>query len=146
MFAGYCRRCGCPTALGERVSAAALAHHDQLPARWVRPGARLLVVGTATGERTLATVPEYVRVNKPDGVVVHAVRSLPVRPVGYVLDAVRQHLARKHDPLMHLLADREQPFHRCKRSSIRRCAGGLTTVATVSKCCPITQAHLPCRN
>lgn len=90
-------------------------------------------------------VEEYVRVIKPDGFVVYAFCSLPEGKVGdwikYFLDKVP--LEKSH--FSHHLAEGERPFHRCQYSSLQQFAGGLVTVATVAKCCPITDASLPCR-
>ena len=89
-------------------------------------------------------VQEFVRVIKPAGIVIYAFCSLPEGPIGRVLDYVMHHLSSSEEPLTHLLAEADQPFHRCARSSLQRFSGGLTTVATVAKCCPISSQALPC--
>ena len=90
-------------------------------------------------------VQEFVRVIKPDGIVIYAFCSLPDGPLGRVIEYVSQHVHSSEDPLSHLLAGADQPFHRCVRSSLQRFSGGLTSVATVAKCCPINADALPCQ-
>jgi len=89
-------------------------------------------------------VQEFVRVIKPDGLMVYAFCSLPGGPIGRALEFVMRRLSSSDEPLTHLLPDQEQPFHHCERSSLQRFSGGLTTVAAVAKCCPIVDAGLPC--
>jgi len=92
-----------------------------------------------------AVVQEFIRVIKPDGIVIYAFCSLPEGRVGAVLAHILARVATAQGPLSHLLTEQERPFHRCDRSSLRQFAGGLTTVATVAKCCAVTDALLPCR-
>jgi ubiquinone/menaquinone biosynthesis C-methylase UbiE len=90
-------------------------------------------------------VQEFVRVIKPDGIVLYAFCSLPEGTPGDVLEWVITKASSDHSPLSHLLMAAERPFHRCDRSSLTQFAGGLTTVATVAKCCPIVDDSVPCR-
>ncbi len=90
-----------------------------------------------------AVVQEFIRVIKPDGIVIYAFCSLPEGNVGEVLNYVIVKAASKGSPLTHLLSEDERPFHRCDRSSLKQFAGGLTTVATVAKCCQVTNDFLP---
>ncbi len=92
-----------------------------------------------------AAVQEFIRVIKPDGLVIYAFCSLPGGPTGKVLKYVISKVA--HDsPLNQLLTDDERPFHQCERSSLKKFAGGLTTVAVVAKCCTVTDKALPCND
>ncbi|MEO7910401.1 MAG: methyltransferase domain-containing protein [Roseiflexaceae bacterium] len=91
-----------------------------------------------------AAVQEFVRVIKPDGAVIYAFCSLPEGAVGDVLQHVIARVSSEHNPLTHLLHETERPFHHCDRSRLVQFAGGLTTVAMVAKCCPITDAFVPC--
>ena len=91
-----------------------------------------------------AAVQEFVRVIKPDGVVIYAFCSLPEGAAGDVLQNVIARVSSDRSPLTHLLHETERPFHHCDRSSLIQFAGGLTTVAMVAKCCPITRVSLPC--
>lgn len=91
-----------------------------------------------------AVVQEFIRVLKPDGIVIYAFCSLPEGPVGTVLKHVLAKVSSGEGPLTHLLSEKERPFHRCGYSSIVQFAGGLTTVATVAKCCTVTDAFVPC--
>ena len=91
-----------------------------------------------------AAVQEFVRVIKPDGVVIYAFCSLPEGVVGDVLQNVIARVSSEHNPLTHLLHETERPFHHCDRSRLVQFVGGLTTVAMVAKCCPITDALMPC--
>jgi ubiquinone/menaquinone biosynthesis C-methylase UbiE len=92
-----------------------------------------------------AVVEEFVRVIKPDGVVVYAFCSLPEGRVGdWIKKAIdRSLLGESHGS--HHLAVKDRPFHKCRHSSLKQFAGGLLTVATVAKCCPIVESFLPCR-
>lgn len=90
-------------------------------------------------------VEELVRVIKPTGVVIYAFCSLPEGSAGAVLRYVRDAVATRLAPMSHLLSEDERPFHHCRRSSIAQFSGGLTTVAMVSKCCPIVEQGLPCQ-
>lgn len=90
-----------------------------------------------------AAVQEFVRVIKPDGIVIYAFCSLPDGPIGTVLQHVMEHVGADSDPLSHLLRETERPFHQCAQSSLVQFTGGLTTVATVAKCCPIAAPFLP---
>lgn len=92
-----------------------------------------------------AAIQELIRVIKPGGAVLYAFCSLPGGPVGQTLKYLITKTSSKSNPLTHLLADNERPFHRCDRSSLRKFAGGLTTVALVAKCCPVTDENLPCQ-
>ncbi len=91
-----------------------------------------------------AAVQEFVRVVKPDGVVIYAFCSLPEGTPGEVLGRIIAAVASEHSPLTHLLGEAERPFHHCDRSRLIQFAGGLTTVAMVAKCCPISEEALPC--
>ena len=91
-----------------------------------------------------AAVQELIRVIRPDGFVVYAFCSLPEGPIASVLKRVLARVASKERALSHLLAEDERPFHRCARSSLKQFSGGLTTVATVGKCCRVTDELLPC--
>ena len=84
-----------------------------------------------------AAVKEFLRVIKPDGVVMYAFCSLPEGTPGKVLKYVIDKLSSKNSPLTHLLSEKERPFHKCERSSLVQFAGGLTTVATLGKCCEV---------
>ncbi len=86
-----------------------------------------------------AVVQEFIRVIKPGGVVIYAFCSLPEGTLGNILKYV------KESPLTHLLSKEERPFHRCDYSSLTQFAGGLTTVATVGKCCTVTDEFVACR-
>lgn len=90
-------------------------------------------------------IEEFIRVIKPEGVVVYAFCSLPEGPLGRVLDFVIQNMLPADNPLTHLLPTEDQPFHQCDFSSLKRFSGGLTSVATVGKCCEIRDPSLPCR-
>ncbi len=92
-----------------------------------------------------AVVQEFIRVVKPGGVVIYAFCSLSAGAPGRVFKYVMTQATSKDGPLTHLLSERERPFHRCDYSSLRQFAGGLTTVATVSKCCTVTDEYVPCR-
>jgi len=91
-----------------------------------------------------AAVREFVRVIKPEGVVIYTFCSLPEGRGGALLHQVIELAAPGSGPLSVLLSEHERPFHRCERSSLCQFAGGLTTVATVAKCCSIEQQYLPC--
>ena len=93
-----------------------------------------------------AVVQEYIRVLKPEGIVIYAFCSLPEGSPGKVLRHVIKKVSSKEGPLTHLLTDEERPFHFCERSSLVQFARGLTTVATVAKCCDVTDAFIPCIN
>ena len=90
-----------------------------------------------------AAVQEFVRVIKPDGIVIYAFCSLPEGPIGTVLQHVIARVGAGSGSLSHLLSEAERPFHQCEQSSLVQFAGGLTTVATVAKCCPIIAPFLP---
>jgi len=92
-----------------------------------------------------AVVQEFIQVIKPAGVVIYAFCSLPERPPGTLLKYVMAKVSSKEGQLTHLLPEEEQPFHRCEYSSLTRFVGGLTTVATVGKCCTVTDAFVACR-
>ena len=91
-----------------------------------------------------AALQELLRVIKPEGIVLYAFCSLLEGVVGDVLKHILDKVVSETNPLTHLLAQDERPFHQCGHSSLKQFAGGLTTVATVAKCCPITQEALPC--
>lgn len=86
-----------------------------------------------------AAVQEFIRVIKPDGVVLYAFCSLPQGAVGDVLAHIIARVAAQHNPLTHFLSEAERPFHHCDRSRLVTFAGGLTTVAMVAKCCLIAE-------
>lgn len=90
-------------------------------------------------------VQEFIRVMKPGGVVIYAFCSLPEGMPGQVLKSVLSKATSKEGPLTHLLSERERPFHRCAFSRLEQFAGGLTTVATVGKCCVVTDEYVPCQ-
>jgi len=92
-----------------------------------------------------AAVEEFIRVIKPDGFVIYAFCSLPTGASGKILKYVLDKAA-QGSPLNQLLDDNERPFHECERSSLKKFAGGLTTVAVVAKCCTVTDKILPCKN
>ncbi len=92
-----------------------------------------------------AVVQEFIRVIKPGGVVIYAFCSLPEGIPRRVLKYVITRATPKEGPLTHLLSEREWPFHRCDYSTIKQFAGGLVTVATVGKCCTVTDEFVPCR-
>jgi ubiquinone/menaquinone biosynthesis C-methylase UbiE len=93
-----------------------------------------------------AVVQEFIRVIKPDGVVIYAFCSLPEGTLGNILKYVMaKSSSKKESPLTHLLSKEERPFHRCDYSSLKQFAGGLTTVATVGKCCTVTDEFVACR-
>ncbi|MDQ6645276.1 MAG: class I SAM-dependent methyltransferase [Chloroflexota bacterium] len=92
-----------------------------------------------------AVVQEFIRIIKTDGIVIYAFCSLPEGRVGDILEYIIAKVSIEQSPLTHLLAEHERPFHRCEHSSLTQFAGGLTTVATVAKCCQVTDALLPCR-
>lgn len=96
-------------------------------------------------EEPRVAVEEFVRVIRPEGFVVYAFCSLPEGPVGDLLEWVAAGMPHDGGILSHLLRPGERPFHACAHSSLQRFAGGLVTVATVAKCCPITEPYLPCR-
>jgi len=91
-----------------------------------------------------ATVQELLRVIKPEGIVLYAFCSLPEGKIGDILKHILDKVVSGTNPLTHLLGQDERPFHQCAHSSLKQFAGGLTTVATVAKCCSITQEALPC--
>jgi ubiquinone/menaquinone biosynthesis C-methylase UbiE len=92
-------------------------------------------------------VHEFLRVIKPDGIVMYAFCSLPEGTPGKVLKYVINKVSSANSPLTHLLSEKERPFHVCERSSLYQFAGGMTTVATLGKCCQVglNQAALPTR-
>ncbi len=92
-----------------------------------------------------AAVQELLRVIKPDGVVLYAFCSLPDGVMGDILKHILTMAGSGKTPLTHLLAVEQRPFHHCEHSSLKQFSGGLTTVALVSKCCPITEQALPCQ-
>lgn len=92
-----------------------------------------------------STVEEFVRIIKPDGFVVYAFCSLPEGKLGTILKSVIDRTLLVDNPLSHLLTEAERPFHCCDYSSLKQFLGGLITVATVAKCCPIKDPSLPCR-
>ncbi len=93
-----------------------------------------------------AVVQEFIRVIKPGGIVIYAFCSLPEGTLGNILKYVMAtSSSKKESPLTHLLSKEERPFHRCDSSSLTHFAGGLTTVATVGKCCTVTDAFVACR-
>lgn len=93
-----------------------------------------------------AVVQEFIRVIKPDGIVIYAFCSLPEGTLGNILKYVMANASsKKESPLTHLLSKEERPFHRCDYSTLKQFAGGLTTVATVGKCCTVTDAFVACR-
>jgi ubiquinone/menaquinone biosynthesis C-methylase UbiE len=87
-----------------------------------------------------AAVEEFVRVIKPDGLVLATFCSLPNNRLGEMLAKVTT----PSSPLSHLLVEKDHPFHRCDRSSLVQFVGGLTTCAVLARCCDITDEHLPC--
>lgn len=91
-----------------------------------------------------AVAQEFIRVLKPEGIVIYAFCSLPEGSPGKALGYVFEKVSSKEGPLTHLLSEEERPFHSCERSSLVQFAGGLTTVATVAKCCNVTDAFIPC--
>jgi len=91
-----------------------------------------------------AAVQELIRVIKPDGFVVYVFCSLPEGTLGKVLKHVIAKASSKQNALSHFLAEDERPFHRCDYSSLRQFVGGLATVATLGKCCQVTDEFLPC--
>jgi len=91
-----------------------------------------------------AVVQAFIRVLKPEGIVIYAFCSLPEDSPGKALRYVIEKISSKEGPLTHLLTKEERLFHFCERSSLVQFAGGLTTVATVAKCCNVTKAFLPC--
>lgn len=95
----------------------------------------------------VAAVDEFLRVIKPEGIVMYAFCSLPEGAPGKVLKYVINKVSSKKSPLTHLLSEKERPFHNCERSSLYQFAGGLTTVATLGKCCrlALNQTALPAR-
>jgi ubiquinone/menaquinone biosynthesis C-methylase UbiE len=92
-----------------------------------------------------AVVQEFIRVVKPGGVVIYAFCSLPEGTLGKTLKYVMTRASSREGPLTHLLSREERPFHRCEYSSLQRFAGGLTTVATVGKCCTVIGEFVACR-
>ncbi|MDQ6695200.1 MAG: class I SAM-dependent methyltransferase [Chloroflexota bacterium] len=92
-----------------------------------------------------AVVQEFIRIIKADGIVIYAFCSLPEGRVGDVLHYMISKVTTEQGPLTHLLDEHERPFHLCERSSLTQFVGGLTTVATVAKCCRVTDPLLPCR-
>lgn len=90
-------------------------------------------------------VQEFVRVIKPAGWVVYVFCSLPEGKAGEVLKYVLDRLSPADSPLTHLLGEAERPFHDCDFSSLKQFSGGLTSVVTIGKCCPIAEPTLPCR-
>jgi len=93
-----------------------------------------------------SVVQEFIRVIKPGGMVIYAFCSLPEGVLGKILKYVIAHASsKKESPLTHLLSKEERPFHRCEYSSLTQFAGGLTTVATVGKCCTVTDEFVACR-
>ncbi len=95
-----------------------------------------------------AVVQEFIRVIKPGGMVIYAFCSLPEGTLGNTLKYVMAKVSKdssEESPLTHLLPKDEQPFHRCEYSSLKQFAGGLTTVATVGKCCTVTDEFVACR-
>ncbi len=92
-----------------------------------------------------AVVQEFIRIIKPGGVVIYAFCSLPEGRVGNVLKYVVAKASSEESPLTHLLSKDERPFHRCEYASLTQFAGGLTTVATVGKCCTVTGKFVACR-
>lgn len=96
-------------------------------------------------EDARAVVQEFIRVIKPGGLVIYAFCSLPEGTLGNTLKYVVTRVSSRDGPLTHLLSKKERPFHRCKYSSLKQFAGGLTTVATVGKCCTVTDEFVACR-
>ena len=91
-----------------------------------------------------AAVQEFVRVIKPDGVVIYAFCCLPEGVVGDMFQNVMARVSSEHNPLTHVFQETERPFHHCDRSRPVQFAGGLTTVAMLAKCSPITDVLVPC--
>jgi hypothetical protein len=94
-----------------------------------------------------AVIQEFIRVIKPGGIVMYAFCSLPEGTLGNTLKYVMAKASKassEESPLTHLLPKGEQPFHRCEYSSLKQFAGGLTTVATVGKCCTVTDEFVAC--
>jgi ubiquinone/menaquinone biosynthesis C-methylase UbiE len=85
-----------------------------------------------------AAVEEFVRVIKPDGLVLATFCSLPDNRLGKVLAK----MTTLSSPLSHLLAEKDHPFHRCNRSSLVQFVGGLTTCAVLARGCAVTNEHL----
>ncbi len=95
-----------------------------------------------------AVVQEFIRVIKPGSMVLYAFCSLPEGTLGNTLKYVMAKASKassEESQLTHLLPEDEQPFHRCEYSSLKQFAGGLTTVATVGKCCTVTDEFVACR-
>jgi ubiquinone/menaquinone biosynthesis C-methylase UbiE len=90
-----------------------------------------------------AVVQEFIRVSKPEDIVIYAFCSLPEGSPGKALRYIIEKVSSKEGPLTHLLTEEERPFHSCQRSSLVQFAGGLTTVAAVAKCCTVTNAFIP---
>jgi len=82
-------------------------------------------------------VREFLRVIKPDGVVLYACCSLPGGKPGERIKEMFAHVSSAQTPLTHLLGGAERPFHHCSRSSSKQFAGGFMTVATLGKCCQV---------
>ena len=91
-------------------------------------------------------VQEYVRVIKPDGLVIYAFCSLPAGKSGQIIQHLIDAIAPEDSPLSHLLNERDWPFHDCSHSSLKQFASGLVSVAAVAKCCPLVQKALPCKD
>lgn len=91
-----------------------------------------------------AAVTEFLRVLKPGGTVLYSFCSLPQGSVGRVARWIADHVLPGSNPLSHLLDDEQAPFHDCSMSSLQRFSGGLTTVATLGKCCSVAAPGLPC--
>jgi len=89
-------------------------------------------------------VTEWMRVLRPGGSIVMAFCSRPETSLGELTNWIAMNLSPGHNPLTHTIGSEEQPIHHCDQASVQRYFGGFTTVATLGKCCDVTDAMLPC--
>lgn len=91
-------------------------------------------IETVADPRT--AVREFIRVIKSNGLVICAFCSLPEGFLADVLKYVIDKVFPRNSPLTHFLSEDEYTFCHCDQASLKHFTGGLTTVATMAKCCP----------
>jgi ubiquinone/menaquinone biosynthesis C-methylase UbiE len=91
-----------------------------------------------------AAVKEFIRVIKPDGLVLLTFCRLPNNRLGDVLTTILAKVTTPDSPLSHLLAEKDHPCHSCDHSSLVQFVGGFTTCAVLTKCSHVTSGHVPC--
>ncbi len=88
-------------------------------------------------------VNEFLRVIKDDGYVIYTFSSTPTIGIGkiysFFLEALLGRTLNRH-----FLSKKEQPFHKCEKSSIFSFGNGIMTVVVLRKCCTVDDVTLPC--